>query len=451
MKSFLRSSISLSLLLASISLHVNALTLDDAMAHAYEHNNSLNAARENLRGNNEALNQALSGFLPSMSYKHVRQVTELNAYAANTNTDQPATTTTDDKFVLSQNLFSGGGSVAGVEAAKHYIKAKQAELSSIEGRTFKEVISAYLGVYIYGELTEASKKNTESIRKIMDAAQQKFKVGLAKKSEVSDAESRYAGSLSAQMNTEANYSNSVATFKNIVGLDGVEVEKIDDPKEITLTKEEVLKLALEKNPEYLQSKYAFSQRESEVKISFSQLAPQVNLEASVDRQRAEDRGSLELSPAAKNRTISLVVAIPIYQSGAEYSNVRKAKFTASSAKIDLRRVRSSVQANAQSILDVYGAHKAAFDAATKSLEAAQVQLESVTLEYQEGLADLTRFLDKQDALFLRQNEYLRAKKTFIESYYDVKMLIGELNAKDLGLKVNLYDPQKYVRYKLAGF
>ena len=66
------------------------------------------------------------------------------------------------------------------------------------------------------------------------------------------------------------------------------------------------------------------------------------------------------------------------------------------------------------------------EANLSSIEASQIALESLKEEYAMGTKTISDFLDEEKNLLTLKVDYSNAKKNYLISYFNIKLLEGEL-------------------------
>ena len=110
------------LVLILVSTPVSAQSFDDVLISAYEFNPTLDAAKQDLRAVNEKMPQALAGYRPSLS-SFVRAGTAYEFTADDG--DDAGNATAAAGVTLTQPLYRGGRTSAGVDRAENEILAQR--------------------------------------------------------------------------------------------------------------------------------------------------------------------------------------------------------------------------------------------------------------------------------------------------------------------------------------
>ena len=128
-------------------------TVDDAMAAAYRTNPQLLAARQQLRALDEGVPQALSGWRPTVMVNGVvGKARDVDRTRDPTNTfpafNERSWRTPDSASVLvTQPLYRGGQTLAGVSQAENQIQAGRAALQSAEQQVLLAAATAHINLF----------------------------------------------------------------------------------------------------------------------------------------------------------------------------------------------------------------------------------------------------------------------------------------------------------------
>ena len=174
---------------------VNAETLSDALASTYQNNPSLMAARASVRGVDENVPQALSGWRPEVyaTGEVAAQHNSSNTLGAGGNKD---TNPREASLIVSQPVYTGGQTTALTKSAEADVNAARAGLLSTEQSIFQSAVEAYMNVLRDEALVELNRNNSVVLRRQLEAANDRFQVGEITRTDVAQAEARLADSIS---------------------------------------------------------------------------------------------------------------------------------------------------------------------------------------------------------------------------------------------------------------
>jgi outer membrane protein len=165
---------------------------------AYTDNPTLRSARAELRGVDEGVAQARSGWRPNV---------EVNAGAGlqYTDSDNGATRSDDGSVPLNasldlvQPLYTGGRTDAQVRAAEKDVEAPRALLAAVEQRVMNSVVSAYMNVWSAEAVLTLTQNNERVLRRQLEATRDRFEVGETTRTDVAQSEARVQRAVSARI------------------------------------------------------------------------------------------------------------------------------------------------------------------------------------------------------------------------------------------------------------
>jgi outer membrane protein len=137
----------------------------------------------------------------------------------------------------------------------------------------------------------------------------------------------------------------------------------------------------------------------------------------------------------------LSLSVPLYQSGAVYARLRKAKQRASRFRLLVDVERRNATEAATSAWQALQSARAQIVAFQKGIEASSIALEGVQSEAEVGFRTVLDVFDAEQELLHARVELLRAQRDEVVVAYQLKMAMGELTAENLGLGVENYDPK----------
>jgi len=421
--------------LLCLSTEVIALPLNEDLAHAYNNNPTLKAEIENLKSTNESLPQAYSGWLPnvSASYSIGKEKEKLND---STGRSQP----NSRNLTISQPIFNGGQTVASIKKAREGVKAGQARLHDAEQRVLLSAIQAYINVVHAREVVSLSKHNEKVLGEQLESTETRFQLGETTRTDVAQSKSRLAVGTSDRIRAEGNLIASEAEYESIfLKKPDSDMSIPENLPEIPSKFRESLDLALDNNPSLIFAQHNRNISESNIDISISKLLPSVTLNGEVARS---GNGGLSSAERLENETISLNVRVPLYQSGAEYSSVRQAKYQSENSRYNYEIQKNKVTNILTNAWKDVTTSRANIKATFASAEAAKIALEGVKQEQEIGSRTTLDVLDAEQEQFIANVNYITARKDEVVAVYSLLSAIGELTAKDLNLNTKYYNPKK---------
>lgn len=416
----------------------NADTLETALAKAYEYNPALKAARAGTQAVDENVALAKSGYRPTMSVDGGYSDTKNNS-----NAPSPYKPTYGYNRTLaatvSQPVFSGFKTMNSVKSAKSYAKASQASLMATEQGVLLDASIAYLDVLQDEAIVKLQRNNENLLRKELDETRERFKVGEVTTTDVSQAEASYASAQSQRIAAEGNLEASKAVYKQIIGANPT---SISTPKEIEKMFPQSLDAALDyarkHNYALEAARHTLKAKKYDVSTSQGDLLPSVNAYAQAGRIKTQNF-ALEKNPTNNEVELGVNFSMPIYNAGSSRAKIRQSKYYHWQAQENLLNTEDALRANITSAWEYLSANKARMNSVKAQIKAYQVALEGVREEEALGNRTVLDVLNQYQYLLNSEVEEVTTRHDYYVSGLSLLRAMGKLTAKDLNLKVKLYD------------
>lgn len=423
-----------------------AETLQEALAYAYQNNPSLQAERAAVRATDENVAQALSGFRPTIaavgSYTPSRAKTKGNT--GNLVYDEMYGDTRTSRvdyglgLNISQPVFSGFKTVSQTKAAENQVKAAQAGLRLTEENILTQTAAAFADVLQYQSILELKKNNEKVLKQQLEQTRNRFKVGDVTRTDVAQAESRYAASLADRITAEGDLKVANAAYANIVGkypenLDAPEIPNDFLPNSL----DGAVELASRYNPSVIAAEYSARSAWYDVNTQKGDLLPDVSVSASA----AKDWNNPLQHYDTTAYQASAKVTIPLYEAGYAYSKVRQAKHTANRYRILKEKAIRDAVNNATSAWESLSAARASISSIRTQIDASARALTGVRREALAGERTVLDVLNAENELLSGQVSLVAAKRNELVASFYLMAAIGRMTASSLGLDVEIYNPE----------
>ena len=435
---------------ASMASAVHADTLTDALVQAYETNPTLGAQRANLRATDEGVPQALSGWRPSLSAQGSYGLSNVNAKTnSGIKTDQtlhPLTGT----VTLSENIYAGGQTVNSTEQAEKTVEAGRATLTSVEQNVLLAAVQAYMNVIRDQSVVELNRNNVQVLKRQLDATRDRFDVGELTRTDVSQSEARLSLARTNLINAEAQLTASRASYERVIGQAPGTLEEPARPADLPQSEVEAQQVARTQHPDIVSARKAEEASRAAIQVAKGALLPSFDVQAQY--QYARDPGNSIHN--TEESSLLGVLTIPLYQTGAEYSNVRQAKEINSQRRMEIAAAMRAVDEAVRNAWEQLRASKSAVISNNEQVKANKIALDGVRQEAQVGSRTTLDVLNAEQELLNSRVSLVSAQRDRSVAEYGLLAAMGKLTAKQLSLPVKYYDPAKNydeVRNKWIGF
>ena len=427
-----------------------AETLESALAQAYGNNPTLNAQRALVRATDENVPRAKAGYRPQInaSADVGGEVVRAEGDASfNPNAgifgnavtphrkETVRTTPRGYGLQVDQSLFNGFRTDNSVRQAESQVLGSRETLRNNEQNVLFDAATAYMNVLRDTAILNLQRNNVEVLEEQLRQTQDRFNVGEVTRTDVAQAEARLAGARSQASLAEANLRTSIATYRQVVGIEprqlapGRPLDKLL-PKNLDLA----LKIAFNEHPAIIASLHGVDAAELQVKIVQGELAPQLGLSAAVNKRfDNQEPGDETLAGSIVAR-----LTVPIYEGGEVYARARQAKETAGQRRLEADSVRDQVRAAVISSWGQLEAARAQIIAAQAQVQAAETALNGVREEARVGQRTTLDVLNAQQELLNARVNLITAQRDRVVASYAVIQASGRLSSRNLGLKVAQY-------------
>ncbi len=229
------------LMLFAVPVAASAQTLPDALVSAYNNNPQLQAERATLRATDEAVPQALAnwrptvqlstsggiehngfresctqtsgGFSPCNGAVTAAQQAQLPLNFTTTSNLSPQTTS----LTIQQPIYRGGRTEAQTQQALAQVRSERAHLVSIEQTVLLNAVTDYMNVVRDQAEVDLNINNEQVLRRQLEAAQDRFRVGEVTRTDVAQAEAAYAQAIAGRETAEGQLQISRAGYERDIG------------------------------------------------------------------------------------------------------------------------------------------------------------------------------------------------------------------------------------------
>lgn len=424
------------------TFNLSAETLEEALAAAYESNPQLMAQRAALRGIDEGISRAKSGFLPSLSGSY--SYSEGDVKVGNT----PSVSTSRESLGLEANLnlFRGFQDRNAVRSARSSVMAGRAQLQSVEQQVLLDAVSAYMNVVRDEAVVSLNMNNVQVLERQLQASQDRFRVGEVTRTDVAQSEARLEGAKSTLLSAQATLASSRAQYRRVVGRTPATLETPNGKPELPSNLDAAIELAMELSPGVIAAQHSERAAEHAMNQAKGSLLPTVGVGASwsdtTNSGGVNDAG-VPVTDQSESKGIGVTVSVPLYAGGARYSDIRRAKQLRSQRLMEIRQAERVAQERVFVAWDQYRAAVGQITSSEAQVRASEIALEGVRQEAYVGSRTTLDVLNAEQELLNARVALVRAQRDEFVAAYSLVSATGRLTAKDLGLGVTRYDPDAY--------
>lgn len=411
-------------------VHGEAQSLEEALVSAYLTNPELEAQRASVRATDELVPQALSGWRPTLQVNSSADISDIKSPAGDGQVN-----TLSNSLSIDQNLYEGGGTVANTRRAERLVRVERARLATTEQDVLLRAVEAYTGLLNDLAVLELAVQNENRLRRQLQATKDRFEVGEVTRTDVAQAEARIAGAISERVRATGTIESSRAAFRNVIDLEPTSLIPPEPVTNLPASEADAQQLAESFNPNILAGQFNLAAAKEDVLIAESALYPRLSVNGELTYTEQPSL-SVDWQNVA---SIGATLAVPLYQGGGEYAQIRQNKETVRQRQSDMDAVYRSVREEVTSAWQALMTAQSSIEAISEQVRAAAIALDGSRQEALVGQRTTLDVLDQENDLFQAEVDLVSAQRDEIVASYRLKAAIGELTAKAAELPVERYD------------
>ncbi len=414
----------------------SAETLKEALSSAYLNNPTLEAQRAQLRATDEEVPKALSGFRPKL---------KAEAEASKTYGDITLDPSLDElgswgySFTLDQPLFRGFRTLNSVKQAKATVKAGREDLRVQEQSVLQSAVTAYVNVIRDLATLKLRKSNVKVLQQELQAVNDRFQLGSATRTDVSQAKARSAGSVSQLALAKSNLKSSLAVYEQIIGHKAIGLKQPHIPVSLLpRTLDDAIRIGMSESPSILAAIYREEASRYSIDIIRGELLPDISLQASYEKSYSDS----PLIGDSEDFSVVARLTVPLYAGGNISARERQAHQTSIFNMDQLEVARNQTK---QSIIGAWAnlvAAKAQLQSNLQAVKANKVALSGVRQEKDVGQRTLLSVLNAEQELLNSQVNLVQTKRNIAVATYALLQSIGRMKIEKVGAPVRVYNPEK---------
>ena len=421
-------------------------TLPEALAASYRNSSILESSRALLRASDETVSQAVAVLRPAINLVATSQGRVVDSSSSQGMQGGDSLTGTL-RLTMDLLLSDGGSQRLAVKAAAEGVLAARQTLIETEQNVILGAVRAYYDVLRYNRLLTLERNNLRLISTELDAARNRFQLGAITRTDVSAVEARLASARSTVALREGELSIARETYKLEVGEYPGTLEFSPLIVKLPSSLEEATEIARRNHPSIIRAQHTAAAADLNVQRSETVLNPRVSLAGSVALDRDLERWS---GSGSTTSTISLTANMPLYRGGANMALLWQGLAVSQQARFDLLQSVRTAEQRVASAWANFEIASASITARREQVEAAQIAYNGMREEASLGLRSTLDVLNTEQTLLSARTDLITAETSRDTAAYSLVASMGKLTAAELGLEVNLYDPEvNYERVKTA--
>jgi outer membrane protein TolC len=390
------------------------LTLDEAVAQAFQGNPDLRAAAERIGEAQARVGEATSAFFPQISSRLAYTRTDNPAqafamilaqrrfsFAHATDADFNNPGPTQDvrpEIVGALPLFRGGQDYERRTAAALGVEAAQWEQAAIRNALADAVTAAYYSVLAGPEQVEVTRVSIDAVDSALAQARARFESGAALKSDVLSLEVRLAAAREAHVRARNAVELARVGLRILLGLPAaapLEVVPVATQTGLRAPEsfDEALQQAMARRPEIQAAQRMVTMREHEVKVEKAAYLPRLDVVGSY----GQDNTNLELSRHQDNWSVGVTAELDLFSGLRTMERVRAAERRLAEAREGERKARLEIEGDVKTALLGLQEARERAQVTAAAVASGEEALRLVQEQYRAGAVTITRYLEAEVA------------------------------------------------------
>ncbi len=415
------------------SLPAFALSMDEAMQHAWNNNPSLLSARSSLKALEQNIRMARANFLPQVNGTGSLSATSFEG--TNNAADLSGERYTTSAGVhVSQNIVNVANHY-NLSASQYGVEVGKAKLESAEQALLLETVTSYVHVARDTAINALQNRYTTLTQQQYQAVKAQVDVGELTPTNQYLSEATWRGATAAQVSSLANLNTSKGKFLKIVGLEAKDMRRPYLPKSLPQSLDAAIAEGLAKNALIIAAKQQLLQDKERYKQAKAQHLPTIS--ANVSSQYSSDidtTGMMQSGNDGFNSRASIDVTVPIFQGGRIDAQADAAQANYIASEKSLMDTQNAIRQQITANWEHYKAAKQQASAYLSQINAQQLSADGVAEEFKVGTRSLIDLLDENARLVSARVNYESAKANEVLAAWALLQSMGRLTPETLGLK-----------------
>lgn len=410
----------------------SADTLADALADSYRNSHILEQNRALLRATDEGVEQTLAALGP---------VVEFVAQAL-ANSEGAPEIQASLSLQASMVLYDFGRGRMRVDQARARVLATRAALVSVEQNILLNAATAYLDLYAKLQVVQLRRNNVGVINEQVRAANERFELGDATRTDVAIAEARLAGARSALAAAEGDASIAREVYNLAVGRYPRGLSAPPSLPRLPASLDAAQSAARRLHPSITQAQHLVEVADLGSQIAGRERYGTVTGSLTATAQHQAITGRPETNTT--DLTAGLRYGVTLYDGGRLNSMERQALASASAERSGLHQTVAQVMQSVSANWAMLSVARAGLAAADVQIDAARAAYESVQAEAELGSRTTLDVLNAEQEVQDARSSRIQASTRVHQAAYALLSSMGQMTVESLRLGIPTYDTEAYM-------
>lgn len=395
-------------------------TLVEAMTSAQESNPILAAQRQRLRATREVLPQAWSAALPQVSLSGSATASDRDSDDPLLETDRNETWSSSAN--ISQLLFGSGRVLASTRVARAQIAGAVADYEGARQTLLLDVTRAYADVRQAQAVVSARETTVSNLQRLLEFAQAQFDAGVVTRTDVAQAQARYAQARTQLVQAQGAMAASVEAYRRLIGRPPSDLQAPPPATGLPADLNGALETAVDNNPDLISAQAATRLADANVASAAAQGRLNMTLEGGYSLG-----GDFDDDIETSTDSVGVRVSVPLFQGGLVRSRTRQQRALRSASNLDLAATQRFVEEGVTNAWTGLASARSAVESARQQVEAAELAYEGIRLEQETGLRSTIDVLNQEQDLLNARLALAQADRDLVVAERQMLAAVGTLD------------------------
>ncbi|MCX7965303.1 MAG: TolC family protein [Syntrophorhabdaceae bacterium] len=392
-----------------------SITLYEAIKRGIEVSYSLKQQKENVKSSEYQYNSTIDPYLPKANIQsgYTKYLYGGSSQTKVTGVDNDVYSATG---TLSLRIFDGGSRYARRKGAMSAVEREKEKMESVKTDIIYNIKTAFFTALGKKMIVEKKREAYETSKKILDLTKAKYDVGVAKKSDVLQAEVRLTSSRIELFESEKEFEKALEDLSSLLLLKPEEIFEVEGNLYVPTVKENLDILtdrALKERPDINYQLKEIERLQMVYNEKKSEWYPKIDVELQ------QSRLDKSFTPNNRQDTFGIILTYPIFDGVGRHYNLKAAASDLNAAKFKLEEIKRTVKLEIAKAYKDFEKNLENTKLYTELLKEAETNFEQAYGEYKVGKGDILTLLQSEKDL-------AKAKENLVTSLYQLNNAMAYL-------------------------
>ncbi|MBI4042745.1 MAG: TolC family protein [Deltaproteobacteria bacterium] len=412
------------------SLAITEIDLDEAIRLAIENSEILKAKKEKVEADNAGVRIAFSNFLPNLRFDTTAARTgglEIVRPPLEVETQQDVNSF-EFGLKAQQTIFSGFRGLFDYKGARASRDASEMNVENEKQRLSLEVQGAFYQLLLTEQEIQAALLQRNLLKKELPGVRDRFEKKEISELELLAFEVDYADSESLLLELQDSDQTQKMAFSSLLGKPGLTDFRLKgtlEPIPLSGSSEELVKAAFQQRADLKGSRLSLDQLGYQVKSSYSDFLPVINLGASYGFSQ---QSLLDDKDYDEFWRIHATLSMPLFDGLASIAKLNRAKALRTAQERELTHLERDIALSVRKAYDKVEGSRRQIQYTSKSASSLERFFHILQKEYEEKKVDPSDYSGALSAQTKAKNAHLKALYTYQTAKIDLARAIGDAHA-----------------------